>query len=89
MFKKYKSLPKEIEAVQFTDENKHQVFNSLTGQHSADVESVNGELFQIIRVKTVHGEIAIVRFGDWIVKDSDIGTYYPVKDKIFRAGYKE
>jgi len=83
-FSIYHSIPKEIEAVQFTKENKNQVFNSLTGQYFADFE--NG--IPILKITTVHGDTAIVRFGDWIVKDSKIGTYYPIKDDVFKLSYK-
>ena len=83
MFKKYQSLPKQIEAVQFTYEDRNRVFNSLTGNYASDFEEGN----PTIKVKTVHGEIAIVRLNDWIVKDSELGTYYPVKDEIFRKNY--
>jgi hypothetical protein len=83
MFKRYQSLPKQVEAVQFTNDNKNQVFNSLTGQYCAGFEGDE----PILKVTTIHGEIAIVRLGDWIVKDAKLGTYYPVKDEIFRANY--
>ncbi len=83
MFEKYLSIPKEIEAVQFTMENKYQVFNSLIGRHSPDFE--DGK--PIIKVKTIHGEIAIVRLGDWIVKEPKLGFYYPVKPEIFSLSY--
>ena len=83
MFKRYKSLPKHIEAVQFTEENKDRVFNALTGQYAPDFE--DGK--PILKVTTVHGEIAIVRIDDWIVKDSEIGTYYPVKNIVFCSQY--
>ena len=83
MFQKYQSLPKTIEAVQFTDENKDQVHNSLTGQYAAGFE--DGQ--PILKVTTVHGDIAIIRFGDWIVKDQELGTYYPIKDDIMQKQY--
>lgn len=83
MFEKYERLPKTVEAVQFTDANKDRVFNSLTGQHAADFEDGN----PIIKVTTIHGETAIVRLGDWIVKEPKLGHYYPIKDDIFRDGY--
>jgi hypothetical protein len=79
MFKLYKKLPKTVEAVQFTDAYKDRVFNSLTGQFAADFEDGN----PIIKVKTCHGDVVIVRIGDWIVKDAINGTYYPVKDDVF------
>ncbi len=83
MFKKFQSLPKQIEAVQFTAENKDRVFNALTGNRSPDFE--NGE--PVLSVTTVHGDIAIVRFSDWIVKDGKLGTYYPIKDEIMQKQY--
>lgn len=83
MFMKYQSLPKQVEAVQFTKENKDMIFNSLAGQYAADFEDGS----PILKVKTVHGETAIVRIGDWVVKDAQIGTYYPIKDDVFRTQY--
>ena len=82
-FQKYQSLPKQIEAVQFTDKYKDRIFNSLTGQYTADFE--NGQ--PILKVKTVHGDIAIVRLGDWIVKDREPGTYYLIKDEVMQEQY--
>ncbi len=86
MFQKYqntKNKPKTIQAVQFTEENKDRIFNSLSGQFAPDFE--NGK--PIIKVTTIHGDIAIVRIGDWIVKEDRIGFYYPVIDKIFKTNY--
>ena len=84
MFEKYERLPKTVEAVQFTDANKDGVFNALTGQYSHGFEDGN----PVIKVTTIHGEIAIVRLGDWIIKEPrSIGCYYPIKDEIFRDGY--
>lgn len=83
MFNQYRNLPRHVEAAQFTDENKDRVFNSLTGQYAAGFESHS----PILKVTTALGEVATVRLGDWIVKDTKLGTYYPVKDDIFRAGY--
>jgi len=85
MFKKYQSKPKEIEAVQFTDENKDRVFNSLTGQYAPDKE--DGK--PVIKVTTIHGDIAIVRLGDWIAKEAVEGFYYPIKEEVFPKTYSE
>jgi hypothetical protein len=85
MFEKYMSLPTEIEAVQFTHENKNSVFNSLTGRY--DAAFVDEE--PVLKIETIHGEIAIVRIGDWIIKDEKIGTYYPIKDFIFKNKYRK
>ena len=82
---KFRKKPVEVEAEQFTDETKDQVYNWMTGQVAASYE--DGK--PIIKFKTVHGETAVARFGDWVVKDKKIGTYYPVKDDIFRETYEE
>lgn len=79
MFKKYIVRPRVLYAVRFTEANKNMVFNSLTGNYCHDFE--DGK--PILKVTTVHGETAIVRVGDWVVKDINIGTYYPVKNEIF------
>ena len=83
MFKEYQNRPRTVEAVQFTNDNKDMVFNSLTGQYSSGFEDGN----PIIKITTIHGEIAIVRIGDWIIKESKLGYYYPIKDDIFQSGY--
>ncbi len=83
MFKNYNSKPRKIEAVQFTEKNKDRVFNSLTGQYAHGFEDDN----PIIKVTTIHGEIAIVRLGDWIVKEKTLGFYYPIKDDVFNDCY--
>ena len=85
MFKKYKGKPKEIEAVQFTEQNKDRVFNSLTGQYAADTEDGKS----VIKVTTIHGDIAIVRLGDWIVKEARLGFYYPINKDVFPKSYRE
>ena len=83
VFGTYESLPKKVDAVQFTDENRDRIFNELTGNVAPDHE--DGK--PILKVTTVHGETAVVRLTDWIVKEKKLGCYYPVKDDIFRAGY--
>ena len=82
-FKKYTSVPCEVEAVRFTKQNKDQLFNDMPGNRAADFE--NGE--PILKVTTMHGEIAVIRIGDWIVKDKTPGTYYPVKHDVFIEKY--
>ncbi len=84
MFKTYESLPCVVEAVQFTDKNKNQVRNSLTGQFATDFEDDQ----PILKIMTIHGDIAIVRLSDWIIKDKTVGTYYPIKDDIMKEKYQ-
>ena len=83
MFTVYQSKPRQIEAVQFTYENKDRVLNALTGQYAHGFEDDK----PIIKVTTIHGEIALVRLGDWIVKEGKLGFYYPIKDDVFNDCY--
>jgi hypothetical protein len=83
MFEAYMSMPTTIMAVRFTDESKDRVFNSLTGV-VADFE--DGD--PVLKVTTVYGEEAIVRLGDWIVKEAEPGRYYPVKNDVFKVKYR-
>ena len=83
MFKQYQSLPKQVEAVRFTDATKDGVISSCDGNVSPDHEDGN----PILKVTTIYGETAIIRLGDWIVRDSNPGTYYPVKHDIFCRRY--
>lgn len=67
------------------NENKNQVFNELAGRYAADFE--DDQL--VLKVETIHGDVAIVRFGDWIIKEKELGKYYPIKDSIFKEQYGE
>ena len=83
MFKEYRNKPKKISAVQFTNDNKDQVYNSLTGQFCAGFEDGN----PILKITTIHRDIVTVRLGDWIVKENELGYYYPIRDDVFRRDY--
>lgn len=85
MFQKYQSLPKTVEAVQFTAENKKEVFKSLTVASALDLETDA----PIIKVLTIHEDMTVIRLGDWIIKESVPGRYYPIKDDIFPLMYKK
>jgi hypothetical protein len=70
------SLPENAKAIQFTDEMKDRVFNSLKGNVHAGFE--HGE--PILKVTTVDGKVAVAHLGDWIVQDTVPGTYHIVND---------
>jgi len=80
----FRKKPAVVEAVQFTRDNMNRVFNQLTGAFAADVEDGR----PILKVQTIHGETAVVRLGDWIVSEPELGKYYPVKPDIFEQTYE-
>lgn len=83
MFKTYKSKPKEVEAAQFTEQNKYRLLDFMEGNVYPKFE----DGLPVIVVTTIHGEKATVRLGDWVVKEKTPGCFYPVKPDIFDLSY--
>lgn len=81
---KYRKLPVVIEAVQFTEETKDQVFNFIACNCYPDFDK---DKHPIIRIETLEGDITAT-IGDWIIKGI-AGEFYPCKDKIFKQTYEE
>lgn len=80
---KYRKKPVVIEAYQFTDENKNQVFNWITCNHYQRVDEHGAPTLVI---ETLEGDhLAIL--GDWIIKGVK-GEFYPCKPDIFAATYE-
>jgi hypothetical protein len=80
---RFRKKPLEVDAEQFTEEKKNRVFNWMDGNRYPDFEGND----PIIRFTTIHGDEAVARIGDWVVKDSEPGTYYPVKNDVFAKTY--
>ena len=91
MTKKYRKRPVEIEAVQFTDKNKNQVYAwAKTIQNNVyPSKEENGKL--CLKIPTLEGEM-ICSLGDYIIKEpfpTDWRKLYPCKEKIFKETYEE
>ncbi|NED31101.1 hypothetical protein [Streptomyces sp. SID8499] len=94
----YRKKPVEIEAVQLcwtqwnevcellgdalTAENPDGAFE-IPAEEVSDTCGEEGPNYIGLYVRTVHGEIAIVRHGDWIVPEKQPGRFYPVKPDVF------
>jgi hypothetical protein len=100
---KYRKKPVEIEAVQLRWSTWNEVCQflgdalgevnptgarSITAEEAADTCGEHGPEYIALDVRTVHGEIATVRHGDWIIPDGKPGTFYPCKPDIFEATYE-
>ncbi len=70
---KYRSNPRIVEAVQWFPGVKHP---GLT----------RGPLG--IGVVTIHGQLAYISPGDYIIAEPDGAHYYPCKEEIFLASYE-
>ena len=97
--KKYRKKPVVVEAIQLCWKNWNAVCDFLGGHINADnpargdstASDTCGEVgptYIELTVTTVHGEKAIVRHGDWIIKDAKPNTFYPCKPDIFTTTYE-
>ena len=80
----YTKKPVTIEAMQFTNETKDQVFNFITCNKQADFDE---DGIPILKIQTLEG-IMTARFGDYVIKGVN-GEFYPCKPDIFHKTYDE
>lgn len=100
---KYRKKPVVVEAVQLNWNNWGEVCDFLgdalleanpSGAWEiapAEVSDTCGEpgpRYIALKVHTIHGELATVRHGDWIVADGKPQTFYPCKPDIFKATHE-
>lgn len=100
---RYCNKPKEIEAVQLRWTNWNEVCEFLgdalqdvnpngareiTAEEASDTCGEPGPTYIALDVRTVHGEIATARHGDWIIPDAKPGTFYPCKPDVFAKTYE-
>lgn len=79
---KFRKKPVVIEAIQFTNETKDQVFHWITCTTSPIF--IDGE--PAIKIQTLEGDM-MARIGDWIIKGVK-GEFYPCKRDIFEKTYE-
>ena len=82
---KFRKKPVVVEAMQFTDESKDQCFNFVGGNRYADFDD---DGTPTLRFNTIHGDEAVARFGDWLIKEPDGVRCYPCKPDIFEQTYE-
>ena len=80
---KFRKKPVEIEAMEFTNETKDQVYNFVTCNKSASFDG--GTSHPTLKIQTLEG-VMTARVGDWIIKGVN-GEFYPCKPDIFEQTY--
>lgn len=80
---RFRKKPVVIEAMQFTDDNKNQVFNWVTC-NCYPAWDANGN--PALKIQTLEGDM-IAQLGDWVIKGVK-GEFYPCKADIFEATYE-
>ena len=80
---KYRKKPVVIDAVEFTEENKDQVFNFITcNRYSLK----DGDGKPTLKIQTLEGYMLAV-LGDYIIRGVK-GEFYPCKPDIFNLTYE-
>lgn len=100
---KFRKMPVIVEAVQLRWTNWDEVLALLgeaflvenaSGAEAIGVEEVSdtcgepGPNYIKLNVRTAHGEIAVVRHGDWIIPEKTPGRFYPCKPDVFAETYE-
>lgn len=81
---KYRKRPIEIEAEQFTEENKDRAHTFTRCNTAADWDDDGNP---ILKIQTLEG-VMTARIGDWIIKGVK-GEFYPCRNDIFEATYEK
>jgi len=75
---KYRKKPVEIDAIQWTGDNKLEIFDFCNMSYITDQE---------LRIQTLEGSM-IASVGDYIIKGVK-GEFYPCKPDIFELTYEK
>jgi len=75
---KYRKKPVEIDAIQWTGDNKLEIFDFCNMSYITDQE---------LRIKTLEGSMT-ASVGDYIIKGV-MGEFYPCKPDIFEMTYEK
>lgn len=81
---KYRKRPVVVDAMQFTEETKNQVFNWINCNRFADFDK---EGKPTLTIQTLEGDM-VANVGDFIIKGIK-GEFYPCKPDIFESTYEE
>ena len=79
----FRKKPVVIEAQQFTEESKNQVFNWISCTRQPDWDA-DGK--PTLRIHTLEGDVT-ASLGDWVIRGVK-GEFYPCKPDIFEATYE-
>ena len=90
MTSRYRKKPIEIDAVQFTNKNKDQVYHWAREMQGNVYHSVDDDGSPILLIPTLEGEMEC-SIGDYLIVEpfpTDWRKLYPCKPNIFHNTYK-
>ena len=80
---RYRKKPVEVEALQFTNDTKDQVFNWVQGTRYPGRDDTGRPT---LTIQTLEGDM-VASLGDYIIRGVK-GEFYPCKPDIFEATYE-
>lgn len=83
---RYRTVPREVEAMRWTGENFSEIAVFLKQGDANYSWGTVGDT-ELLSVKTVSGQMALVPVGSYVVFDVD-GFPYPCKESIFEKTYE-
>lgn len=91
--RRFRKKPVVITAVQWTGDNLAEIAEFV----GADVTGNNKDRFMYVTddqppclvMKTIQGQAAVGRVGDWVIPESEPGRAYPCDPGVFAATYDE
>lgn len=84
---KFRKKPIEVEAWQFTNDNKERLLHDLQSIQMNISHTFDENDNPAILIPTLEGEM-MARIGDWIIKGVN-GEFYPCKPDIFYKTYEK
>lgn len=81
---KYRKKPVVIDAMQFTQETKDEIFYQFVTCRKYPAHDADGN--PTLRIETLEG-VMTATLGDWVIKGIK-GEFYACKDDIFQATYE-
>lgn len=79
----FRSKHTTVEAIQLTASTEIDDVIAFMGDAPFDFDSEG------ITVTTASGNEAVARLGDWLIRDSEPGTFYPCVPTVFAARWEE
>jgi hypothetical protein len=89
MTNKFRKKPVEVDAVQFTDQNKDMVYNWAKSIQANVYHSFDDDKKPILLIPTLEGEMKCA-IGDYLIVEpfpTDWRKLYPCKQSIFKQTY--
>lgn len=88
LFKTYISYCSEVEAVQFTEENKQDILDNVEGYKKVIYPNPKTKR-PVLLLSDAFKELIMVSLDDWVIKEKETTAYYTMTNKVFMERFTE